>query len=79
MVRTASYLEGSEGYPMTVASVTEIGAASPEGFEAAIREGIERANETLRNIQSVRHLVVAEPQPTATPSRGLQEREKGLR
>jgi flavin-binding protein dodecin len=37
---------------MTVASVTEISAASPEGFEAAIREGIERANRTLRNIQS---------------------------
>jgi flavin-binding protein dodecin len=37
---------------MTVASVTEISAASPDGFEAAIREGIERANETLRNIQS---------------------------
>ena len=37
---------------MTVASVTEISAASPESFEAAIREGIERANKTLRNIQS---------------------------
>jgi dodecin len=37
---------------MTVASVTEISAASPDGFEAAIREGIERANKTLRNIQS---------------------------
>ena len=37
---------------MTVASVTEISAASPEGFEAAIRGGIERANKTLRNIQS---------------------------
>jgi flavin-binding protein dodecin len=37
---------------MTVASVTEISAASPEGFEAAIREGINRANKTLRNIQS---------------------------
>jgi flavin-binding protein dodecin len=37
---------------MTVASVTEISSASPESFEAAIREGIERANETLRNIQS---------------------------
>jgi dodecin len=37
---------------MTVASVTEISAASPEGFEAAIREGIERAKKTLRNIQS---------------------------
>lgn len=37
---------------MTVASVTEMSAASPEGFEVAIREGIERANKTLRNIQS---------------------------
>ena len=37
---------------MTVASVTEISAASPEGFEAATREGIERANKTLRNVQS---------------------------
>jgi flavin-binding protein dodecin len=37
---------------MTVASVTEISAASSEDFEAAIREGIERANKTLRNIQS---------------------------
>ena len=37
---------------MSVASVTEISAASPDGFEAAIREGIERATKTLRNIQS---------------------------
>ena len=37
---------------MTVASVTELSAASPEGFEAAIREGIERATKTLRNVQS---------------------------
>jgi flavin-binding protein dodecin len=37
---------------MTVASVTEISAASPDGFEAAIREGLERATKTLRNIQS---------------------------
>jgi flavin-binding protein dodecin len=37
---------------MTVASVTEISTASSEGFEAAIREGIERANKTLRNVQS---------------------------
>ena len=37
---------------MTVASVTEISAASPDGFEPAIREGIERATKTLRNIQS---------------------------
>jgi dodecin len=37
---------------MTVASVTEISAASPDGFEAAIREAIERATKTLRNVQS---------------------------
>ena len=37
---------------MTVASVTEISAASPDGFEAAILEAIERANKTLRGVQS---------------------------
>jgi flavin-binding protein dodecin len=37
---------------MTVASVTEISAASPDGFEAAIREGLERATKTLRGVQS---------------------------
>jgi flavin-binding protein dodecin len=37
---------------MAVASVTEISAASPDGFEAAIREGIERATKTLRGVQS---------------------------
>jgi dodecin len=36
---------------MTVASVTEISAASPEGFEEAIKEGIARANQTLRNVE----------------------------
>jgi flavin-binding protein dodecin len=36
---------------MAVASVTEISAASPEGFEEAVREGIERANQTLRNVE----------------------------
>ncbi len=36
---------------MSVARVTEISASSPDGFEAAIREGIERANKTLRNVQ----------------------------
>jgi dodecin len=36
---------------MSVASVTEISAVSPEGFEAATREGIERANKTLRNVE----------------------------
>jgi len=36
---------------MTVASVTEISGVSSEGFEAAIREVLERANKTLRNIE----------------------------
>ncbi len=37
---------------MSVATVTEISATSPDGFEAAVREGLERANKTLRNVQS---------------------------
>jgi flavin-binding protein dodecin len=36
---------------MTVASVTELSAAHPDSFEAAIKEGIDRANKTLRNVQ----------------------------
>lgn len=36
---------------MTVARVTEISATSSESFEAAIREGINRATKTLRNVQ----------------------------
>jgi len=38
---------------MSVAKVTEISAESPEGFEAAIREGVSRACKTLRNVRSV--------------------------
>ena len=37
---------------MSVARITEISATSPEGFEQAIREGITRATETLRNVRS---------------------------
>ena len=36
---------------MTVASVTEISAVSSEGFEQAIREGIDRATSTLRGVE----------------------------
>jgi flavin-binding protein dodecin len=39
-------------YDMSVATVTEISATSPDGFEAAINEGIARANKTLRNVES---------------------------
>ena len=38
---------------MSVARVTELSCSSPESFEAAIREGIERANKTLRQVRSV--------------------------
>lgn len=36
---------------MTVARVTEISAISSQGFEQAIREGIDRATKTLRNVE----------------------------
>lgn len=37
---------------MSVATVTEISAVSPNSFEDAIKEGIARANKTLRNVES---------------------------
>ena len=37
---------------MSIARVTEISATSPQGFEEAVRLGVERANQTLRNVQS---------------------------
>lgn len=37
---------------MSVARVTEISATSAESFEHAIREGISRANASLRNVRS---------------------------
>lgn len=36
---------------MTIARVTEISATSSTGFEDAVRAGIQRANETLRNVK----------------------------
>jgi dodecin len=36
---------------MSVATVTEISATSEQGFEDAVKQGIERANKTLRNIE----------------------------
>lgn len=35
---------------MAVASVSKITAASTESFDAAVREGLQRASSTLRNI-----------------------------
>ncbi|MGI8872266.1 MAG: dodecin family protein [Candidatus Limnocylindria bacterium] len=37
---------------MSVARVTELSCSSSESFEAAIREGIDRANQTLRQVRS---------------------------
>jgi flavin-binding protein dodecin len=36
---------------MSVARVTEISATSPKSFEDAVNTGIERANQTLRNVK----------------------------
>lgn len=38
---------------MSVARVTEIKASSPKSFDAAISEGLDRANKTLENVRSV--------------------------
>jgi flavin-binding protein dodecin len=35
---------------MTVARVTEITASSPKSFDDALRQGIERATQTLHNV-----------------------------
>ena len=37
---------------MSVAKIIEISAESPEGFEAAIKAGIQKAAETVQNIKS---------------------------
>lgn len=37
---------------MSIARVTEISATSTVGFEDAIRQGIARANQSLRNVKS---------------------------
>jgi flavin-binding protein dodecin len=38
---------------MAVASVSKITAASPESFDAAVREGLLRAGKTLRGISGL--------------------------
>ena len=37
---------------MSVARVTEISATSPDSFDDAVKQGIERASQTLRGITS---------------------------
>jgi flavin-binding protein dodecin len=38
---------------MSIAKISEISATSSESFDDAIRQGIARANKTLRNIKRV--------------------------
>lgn len=38
---------------MSIAKISEISATSNESFDDAIRQGIMRANKTLRNVKSV--------------------------
>ncbi len=37
---------------MSIAKVSEISATSTTGFEDAVKDGIARANKTLRNVRS---------------------------
>lgn len=37
---------------MSVARVTEISSTSPKSFEDAIKQGLDRASKTLRNVKS---------------------------
>jgi dodecin len=37
---------------MSVARVVEISSTSPKSFEDAIIQGVDRANQTLRNVKS---------------------------
>jgi hypothetical protein len=37
---------------MAIARVTEISATSTQNFDDAIRQGLDRANKTLRNVKS---------------------------
>jgi dodecin len=54
---------------MSVAKVIEITAESPQSFEAAIKHGIERANQTLKNLQTAwvkeQSVVIREGRPAA--------------
>ena len=47
-----SQADANEGDQMSVAKVSEISATSSKSFEDALRQGIARANKTLRNVRS---------------------------
>ncbi len=52
---------------MSVAKISEISATSPVSFEDAIRQGIDRASKTLRDVRSVwikeQHVRVVDGRP----------------
>ncbi len=52
MIQASGAVQRARKYVMSVATVTEISATSSDGFEAAVNEGIARANKTLRDIES---------------------------
>lgn len=53
---------------MSVASISEISAESSQGFDAAIKEGVDRATKTLRGVKHVwvgdHEVVVENNQPS---------------
>jgi flavin-binding protein dodecin len=49
---SAHVLATQEERNMSVAKITEISAQSPKSFEDAIQQGLARASQSLRNIQS---------------------------
>jgi len=44
--------EIKRSHTMSVAKVSEIIASSPKSFDDAIKEGVARANKTLKNVKS---------------------------
>jgi hypothetical protein len=50
-VRGFPFSNHEGGRNMTVARVTEISATSPQSFDDAVKQGLERANKTLRNVE----------------------------
>jgi hypothetical protein len=53
---------------MSVARITEISSESPDSFDAAVKEGISRANASLRNVKGVwvkdQEVVVSDGKPS---------------
>lgn len=54
---------------MSVARITEISSTSPNSFEDAIMQGIERANSSLRNLKGAwvkdQEVMIEDGKPTA--------------